>query len=481
MSTSSDASAIKALHEAVAIQKAAFLKDQDPTLAVRVANLHKIAAMVTSNRQLIREALNEDFGSHPDGLTDLVEVMGPAGRAMFVASQLEEWMKDEPRFIDPALFGNGTAVVRREAKGVIGNIVPFNFPFDLSVGPLVEQLAAGNRVIIKPSELTPACGALLKKMVNATFPTDLVEVVNGGMDLSIEFSKVKWDHLLYTGSSSVGKLIMAECAKQLVPCTLELGGKNPAVFYSGAVTAEKVNHLIGIKMLKNGQMCISIDTVYVPAKDVDEFVRLAVAFVATLQGYAKSLDCTGMISMRHLERIQRMLAEAKASGAKVIPLDDGEVDLTTRRMPLSVVVDPSSSLDISKEEIFGPILVVRSYEAIASVVAEINDGERPLGLYVFGNDEEEIQYVLRNTKSGGAAINGCALQGALPSLGFGGTGNSGMGRHHGLEGFREFTNPKGLVRRSDEGVPDLAAAFGPPYAAASGLVDHILSEAAKAA
>ena len=181
-----------------------------------------------------------------------------------------------------------------------------------------------------------------------------------------------------------------------------------------------------------------------------------------------------------MERLQRLLAEAKSSGAKVIQLDDGEPDLVTRRMPLSIVIDPSESLEISKEEIFGPILIVRPYNSVAEVIAQINDGERPLGLYVFGSNEEEIQHVLRNTKSGGAAINACALQGALPSLGFGGSGNSGMGRHHGLEGFREFTNPKGLVRKSDAGVPDLATAFGPPYAFASGITDHLLSEAAKA-
>ncbi|KAK5061469.1 hypothetical protein LTR84_008013 [Exophiala bonariae] len=462
----SDDAAIKQLENALALQKKAFLKNQRPSLEERKANIGKIPGMVISNREAILAAMNKDFGSHPKVAVDLVEILGVAGRAAYVLSQIDKWTAADFREFDPHMFGDAAAEVRYQPKGVIGNIVPWNFPLDLSLGPLCEMLAAGNRVIIKPSEFTPATGALLAKMIKENYPEDLVTVVNGGLELSKRFSQLKFNHILYTGNPAVGKLVMAEAAKNLVPVTLELGGKCPAIMQKGSVNDENVESIIGTKLLKNGQMCISVDHVVVPRDEVAAFTDAAEKlFKSKLADYTSSADNTGIISQRHLDRINRLVSEAEKAGVKSIKLG-GEVQTenTKRQLPLTLLVDPPRDLEVMQDEIFGPILPIIPYDDIDAAVEEINAGERPLGLYVFGDDIDAANKIIDNTNSGGAAINCAALQGALPSLPFGGSGNSGMGRHHGVEGFRSFSNPRGVFTRSKTNA-DMIKAFMPPYAA----------------
>src|SRR4051812_39189180 len=274
--TGADAAAVAELGEIVERQRAAFSDDPYPSLEQRQEMLQALAGMVMGHRMQIREAMSADFGVHPTQATDLIEVLGVAGRAAYAAERLESWMAAEPREVDPALFGSGRAFVEPQPKGVVGNIVPWNFPFDLSVGPLVEMLAAGNRVVIKPSDYTPACGELLRDMVRATFDRDRVDVVNGGLELAKAFTSVRWDHLLYTGSPAIGREIAKAAAEQLVPVTLELGGKCPAIVAEDSVDAESVKQVLGTKTIKNGQMCISVDYCLVPRDQVDDFARLAV-------------------------------------------------------------------------------------------------------------------------------------------------------------------------------------------------------------
>jgi coniferyl-aldehyde dehydrogenase len=352
------------------------------------------------------------------------------------------------------------------AQDIANPCKAWNFPFDLSLGPLCEVLAAGNRAIIKPSEFTPAVGALLAKMISETFPADLVTVLNGGLDLSKRFSKQKFNHILYTGNPSVGALVMGEAAKNLVPVTLELGGKCPAIMTPGTVTQANVEHILGTKLLKNGQMCISIDYVLLPESGVDNFVLLAKQQFEKLADYATSPDNTGIISKRHLERITKLIADAEAAGVQSIQLGGDAVAQAhnvKRQLPLTLLLRPSATLDVMKEEIFGPILPLIPYSLVDSALTSINEGKRPLGLYVFSDDATEIERIINNTNSGGVGVNSCAVQGALPSLGFGGSGNSGMGRHHGIEGFREFSNPRGVFIRAP-GNQDMIAALAPPFA-----------------
>ena len=457
-----DVEASARLHQSFEAQRQAFLRDPYPSFEERRDLLGALAAAVMGHRDAIREAMSADFAVHPALFTDMVEVLGVAGRAAFAMEQLEQWMAPQERHVDPQLYGSGRAAIRYQPKGVIGTIVPWNFPFDLSLGPLVEQLAAGNRVIIKPSEYTPACGEVMRELVSSTFDRDRVDVVLGGLELAKEFPTLRWDHLLYTGNPGVGREIAKAAAENLVPVTLELGGKSPVVFAPDRVDAESVGNAVGVKLIKNGQMCITADYCLVPREQTEQFVELAKQHVRErLADYSRSSDCTGIITERHLDRLLGLLDEARERGAEVIQLDEqGELDRDTRRMPAYLVVDPPEDVGIMREEIFGPILPVVSYDSIDQAIAQINAGERPLALYVFAQDEELAEKVLRETVSGGACVNACATHGALPSLAFGGVGQSGSGRHHGVEGFQEFSNPRGVFVR---GEGDLLDAFTPPY------------------
>jgi coniferyl-aldehyde dehydrogenase len=473
-----DAEAIVELEEIVARQRAAFLRDPLPSLEERQALLGALAQMIMGHRAQIQEALSADFGVHPTLATDLIEVLGVAGRAAYAAEELPAWMAGEPRPADPALFGSGRAFVQPQPKGVVGNIVPWNFPFDLSVGPLIEMLAAGNRVVIKPSEHTPVCAELLREMIHATFDRDRVDVVVGGLELAQAFAHVRWDHLLYTGSPAIGREIAKAAAEQLVPVTLELGGKCPAILTEDSVNAESIRQILGTKAIKNGQMCISVDYCLVPRGQLEEFARLAGEHVRdAMAGYCTSESCTGIVTTRHLERIERLLRDARAEGCDVRALEEaGAADPDRRQLPISLVIDPPEDLALMREEIFGPILPVKAYDTLDEAIDHVNAGERPLALYVFAGEEDVAEDVLRRTTSGGACINSAAVHGALPSLPFGGIGQSGSGRHHGHEGFREFSNLRGVFVR---GEGDLIDAFAPPYgASAQAVVDAAFSGAA---
>ncbi|QKW33267.1 aldehyde dehydrogenase family protein [Actinomadura sp. NAK00032] len=428
-----------------------------PTLDERREHLGRLAAMVVRARPRIEQAMAADFTVHPAQLTAMTEVFGVAGQAAYAAEQLPAWTAPQQRFADPAFAGTATAAIEYQPKGVLGIMAPWNFPFLLSLGPLADMLAAGNRVIIKPSEVAPACAELLRELVADTFAPDHVAVVCGGVDLAKEFATLPWDHLLYTGNSAVGREVAMAAARNLTPLTLELGGKNPAIVPT--VDAESVAQIIGNKAVKSGQVCIAPDYCLVPATQAADFIDLARAHVAA--GYTASPDCTGIITGRHLDRLLAMLDEARDHGHRVITLEPGaETDRATRRIPLTLVIDPDDELQIMREEIFGPILPVKTYRTLDEAIAYVNAGDRPLGLYVFTPDAAVARHVLDRTISGGACVNTCAVQGVLPSLGFGGTGMSGYGRHRGIEGFREFSNQRGVFTR---GQADTINTFFPPY------------------
>lgn len=472
-SPSTDTAEIAAMRFAFDRQRKAFAANRYPTFAERKERVGAVISMLAGNRKAIREALASDFGAHPAGASDLIEIMGPIGRAQYVLDNLERWMAPIERDVDPAVMGTGRAMVESQPKGVVGNIVPWNFPFDIAVGPMIEMLAAGNRVMVKPSEFTPASGALLAEMVRSFLDADLVYVANGELDLAKAFSELPFDHLLYTGSPNVGRFIMAAAARNLTPVTLELGGKCATVLTKGAVTPANVEAVIGTKIVKNGQMCISVDHCFVHRDEVATFQSLSRAFLDQASpNYSRGQDCTGIISPAHLDRLTSMLNEAKDCGCTIETLEaESEADQETRRMPISLVIDPPRDLRIMTEEIFGPIIPVIPFDDLSVVVDRINEGERPLGVYVFSDRPDEVEFVLRHTTSGGACVNVCAVQGALPSLEFGGIGMSGMGRHHGVEGFREFSNQRGIVYRGDG---DQISAFYAPYKRAESMGDAVL-------
>ena len=457
-----DSAAIAELSKRFSAHRAAFLRHPFPEARERRAHLYALAQALLDNRARMREALRADFTVHPDATADLVDIGGPLSRALSAARHVGRWMRPERRRVERLSFGTSSACVSWQPKGVAGIVVPWNFPFDLSLGPLADMLAAGNRVIIKMSEYTPACGQLAHEIMARTFDADHVAVVNGGVELARAFTALRWDHLLFTGNPEVGRQVALAAAGNLVPVTLELGGKNPVIFAPDAVTAGHVGLALGVKLVNGGQMCVSMDHCFVPRAQLEEFVALARAhFGSTLRDYSRTAHCTGIISPRHFERQLQLIEEARRAGARVIQLDaEGAVDAATRRLPVSMVIDPDPRLRLMQEEIFGPLLPVIPYDSIDEVIRLLNRGERPLAIYLYTGDASLIERLRRETSSGGYAVNAVAAQAALDDLGFGGIGRSGSGRHHGHDGFREFSNPRGMFVRGRGGG---FKTFLPPY------------------
>lgn len=456
----SDGTSIAKLRQVFALQKHAFLENPMPSLEQRLELLGALANMMLTNRQKIQEAVAADFSSHPRQLSDMVECLNIAGRVQYAATHLAEWMRPQERVADASFFGSGRACVQAQPKGVVGNMAPWNFPFDIGIGPLVEMLAAGNRVIVKPSDLTPACSELTLEMISNTFDPSQVAAVAGGLELAKFFPTLEWDHLMYTGSTEVGRSIAVAAAQNLVPVTLELGGKCPALIAADGLSARTIEQVVGCKTFKSGQMCVTVDYALVTHAQRDEFVSLVRKHVETnLPNYTQRQDTTGIINQRHLQRLQSYLDDAVAKGATLVQLG-GPVDEHNRRMPLTLVLDVNDDMLVMQQEIFGPILPIKTYGEISEAVAYINGGERPLGIYVFTETPAVAEQVLSHTVSGGACVNSAALHASMPCLPFGGIGKSGTGRHHGYEGFQEFSNARAIFYRGEN---DLVAAMFAPY------------------
>lgn len=442
-------------------QREAFRADCYPPYAERIEALRALEAMVKRHRRRIEEALRADFGTHPPALTAFGELLGPIERARYARRHLKRWMKPQPRALNRLVYGLSRACVEYQPLGVVGNIAPWNFPIELTLGPLVDMLAAGNRVILKPSELAPASAEVVKEMIAATYARDRVAVVTGGAGLAQAFARLPWDHLLYTGSTAVGRLVAQAAAENLTPVTLELGGKCPAIVCADSVDEATVASILATKAIKGGQMCVTADYVFVPEAQRDRFVALARAAMARmLPSYPTNPDATGIISDRHLDRLQSYIDDARRRGAPVIELSGTETNRRERKPPFTLVLDPADDAEVMRHEIFGPILPVRSYRTLEEVTAYVNARERPLALYLYTRDRALAERLLRQTVSGGAAVNAAAVQVAVPSLPFGGSGASGMGRYHGFEGFVTFSNARSVFRA---GLGYNARLLHPPY------------------
>jgi len=450
-----DGLAIENLQRVFALQKKAFLRNQNPSLAQRLEWVGAAIPMLMGNREKIKAALREDFAEHSSISADMIEILGLVHRAQYNLANLEQWMQDQDKSAGLEL-GSAKAYVRYQPKGVVGNMAPWNFPIDIGIGPMLDMLSAGNRVIIKPSDMTPACGEVLAEIVGQTYDEDQVAVVNGGIELAKHFPTLAWDHLLYTGGTAIGKEVMRAASSNLVPVTLELGGKCPAIIAEDRIDADAARHIVGVKSVKRGQMCVTVDHCLVPHDRLNEFVGLLQHQLEEhfVEGNG-SKHATGIINHRHVERLQSWLDEAREGGAQIIQVGTA-TDPAKRNMPFTLVVNPPADCKLMQEEIFGPILPVLPYQDIDDAIAQVNAGERPLGLYVFANNTDLVEQVTANTSSGGVAVNTAAMQAGLPSLPFGGIGASGMGRHHGFEGFLEFSNPRGYYEQGSEPAALLA-------------------------
>ncbi|MEY4538432.1 MAG: Coniferyl aldehyde dehydrogenase [Bacteroidota bacterium] len=452
---------IQELHRIFETQKQAFLINPYPSVQERIELMERVPVMLRKYRSKMMEALHTDFGGHSTQQADLIEILGMFERAKYNIAHVKKWMQPISKEVNAITYGSSKAYIKYHPKGVIGNMVAWNFPFDIAIGPMLDQLGAGNRVIIKPSDLVPACGELLKEMISETFEENQVAVVTGDLEFAKQFPSLKWDHLVYTGNGTVAKEVMKLAAENLVPLTLELGGKNPVIVHEDSINDDTIAEIAGVKAVKRGQMCVTTDFCFVPEKDLNTFVsKLVNHFQNNFSENSNGANhCCGIINERHINRLQSLIEEAREAGVIVVQAGN-DLQKGDRNMPFYVVVNPPMHLKMMQEEIFGPILPVISYKNIDEVISYINQNEKPLGLYIYGKDKGFINRITQNTQSGGISINALAMQAALPSMAFGGTSGSGMGVHHGEEGFREFSNPRGYFMKGKGGI---FKTIMPPY------------------
>jgi coniferyl-aldehyde dehydrogenase len=428
--------------------RAASRRDIDVPLAVRRDRLKRLLALLERHGKEFEATISGDFGHRSAQETRLAETIIVEAAIKHAHRHVARWMA--PRRIPTDLhFWPGSNRLVAQPLGVVGVIAPWNFPLLLSLTPVVGALAAGNLVMIKPSERGPRFAAYLTKAVSEYFAETEIVVVEGGPAVSERFAALPFDHLLFTGSTSVGRLVAASAAKNLTPVTLELGGKSPAIIDRSADLAVATRRIAFGKLLNAGQTCIAPDYVLCPADMLDKFVELFFAEVATLYGSdPRNPDYSSIVDAAHFARLERFIADAAAKGARIERRTGRpEAWKTARKLPPCLILATSDDMLIRREEIFGPILPVIPYERAEEAIAFVNDGDRPLALYWFGTDRHARQQVLRHTVSGGVTINDCLLHIAQENQPFGGVGASGTGSYHGEWGFRTFSKEKPVFYR----------------------------------
>jgi coniferyl-aldehyde dehydrogenase len=445
------------LHRLFAVQRQAYAANPMPPAAQRQQWLKALREVLSDERQALIDAISQDFSHRSADETLLAELMPSLHGIHYASKHLKGWMKPSRRKVGLA-FQPASAKVIYQPLGVVGVIVPWNYPLYLAIGPLVGALSAGNRVMLKLSESTPATGQLLKALLARVFPEDLVCVVLGEAEIGMAFSRLRFDHLLFTGATSIGKQVMRAAAEHLTPVTLELGGKSPAIVSADVPLKDAAERIAFGKTLNAGQTCVAPDYVLVPEDRVGAFVE---AYRQAVRGFYPKLadnpDYTAIINDRHISRLNGYLSDATSKGALLIPLfDQGQ----GRRMGHSLLLNVNDEMTVMQDEIFGPVLPIVPYTGLDQAFAYINQRPRPLALYFFGYDKGEQNRVLNETHSGGVCLNDTLLHVAQDDLPFGGIGASGMGHYHGNEGFLTFSKAKGVLTKQRLNAAKL---IYPPY------------------
>ena len=428
-----------------AAQQQAFARKPYPSAAERRQQLRALKRQLHRYQDLLAEAMSQDFGFRSPAESKMLDILGSTLEINHAISHLRRWMRPSRRSTE-LLFATNTLRVTYQPKGVVGIIVPWNFPLYLALGPLAAALAAGNRAMIKMPEVTPATNAVLRRMLAEVFAPEHVAVVGEELADPNAFTSLPFDHIVFTGSPAVGRIVMRTAAQNLTPVTLELGGKSPAVVLRGYSVAEAATRIAHGKATNCGQICVSPDYALVPRESVDTFVAevraaFARSFGAKVEGHH---DYTAIVNERQHARIVALLDDARAKGAQVLACAEGG---TARQMPLHIVTGVTPDMRISSEEIFGPILPVLAYDTLDEAIEHIRSGPRPLALYAFGHDAAAREQLLQRTHSGGVTINDWGWHVMNHDAPFGGVGNSGMGTYHGAEGFRELSHAKTVFKR----------------------------------
>lgn len=454
------------MKDVLRLQREAFNRDGFPDLATRRARLARIVDMLLSHENEIITAQQQDFPGKPKALIRLGEIVGPIGAIRYIVENLEDWMKPETIPLSAEFEGlSMRAEVQFQPLGVVGVISPWNGPIILSCLPLAGILAAGNRSMIKMSELTPTIAALFATMIRKYFDPSEVAVFTGGIDIASRFTQLPFDHLLYTGSTRVARLVMKAAAENLVPVTLELGGKSPVIIGQNADLDTAIPRLAYGKVMHAGQVCVTPDYLLVSRNQVDVIAdRLLSAVDDMYPDLATNVDYGPVLNRDRFERLLRIVDDARERGSRVLVSPHGRKSLDvgrTLRFPLHIIIDPDDESLAMSEEIFGPILPIKGYDHLDQALRYISSHPRPLAAYYFGQDDNELRTIQKKVITGGMVVNDVVCQIFHEQLPFGGVGPSGMGRYRGKHGFRTFSNQMTVLFQTDR--DDVVGSLRPPY------------------
>lgn len=449
------------LNQVFELQRAAYDQAPFPDWNVRRDRLARLRTLVEASETAIEEAIDADFGGRPKAETQISEVFPSLAEIKGALRHGRGWMKPRGAWVS-RWFLPARAHVMPRPVGVVGIIVPWNYPLFLAVGQLVGALVAGNRALVKMSEYTPTFSELFRQLIANEYSAEEVAVITGGPDVAAQFSALPFDHLLFTGSTAIGRKVMSAAAQNLTPVTLELGGKSPTVIAPGYPILKAAERVLAGKLLNAGQTCIAPDYVLVPRADLAAYVEATKQQARRM--YPRGLDdpdfCS-IINQRQYGRLVGYLDEARGAGVEVVPLFDGPLqDDEAHRLGPALLVNPKSGISIMREEIFGPVLPVLPYDDVKDAVAFINAQPRPLALYWFDEDRSRAEWALQQTHVGGACVNETLMHVAQEELPFGGVGPSGMGHYHGKWGFDTFSKLTPVFHQSRLNAMNL---FMPPY------------------
>ncbi len=464
------------MSEILARQRAAFLREGEPSAKTRIDRLARAAAMVAKHERDIVDAVYSDFGARSPTLTRIADVSFVIGNFRYARRHVRAWMKPKRREVNlPFNLAGARAWIQYQPLGVVGILSPWNFPFVLTFSPLADVLAAGNRAMIKPSELSPASSELITQMISETFDEAEVASVTGGPEVGAAFSRLPFDHLVFTGSTKVGRLVALAAAENLVPVTLELGGKSPCIIGTQVELKVAARRVAVAKTSNAGQICMAPDYAFVPERQVEPFVEAFEASIGSIYPTLKNNpEYTAVINEQHFERLRAHLEDARDKGARLIEINPAGEDLSDQRahkIPPTLILDPTDEMTVMQEEIFGPLLPVKSYRHINEVIDSINDRPRPLALYYFGDDRAERREILARTTSGGVTLDESMIHYNIGDLPFGGVGASGTRAYRGIHGFRNFSHAKAVCQLPARDGPNPAA---PPFGMMTELMMRLL-------
>ncbi len=441
-------------------QKISFSQTAITSRQKRIRQLLALKKALLSHQNALVSALNQDYGHRPTQDSLIADIMPCVLNINYTVKQLKKWMRPERRH-SGLLFAPAKVTIHYQPLGIIGIMVPWNFPVMLSIGPLITALAAGNSAMIKLSEFTPNTNQVIKKIIQHVFNEKNVAVVEGEADIAAAFSKLKFDHLLFTGSTNVGRHVMHAAADNLTPVTLELGGKSPVIIAEDMPIKIAVERLIFGKCINAGQICVAPDYIFCPENKISEFIQAYQEKFKKMYGkHGNSSDYTNIINDNQHKRLLIWLEDAISKGAKVDAANGLAIDPASRQLATQLVTQVSDDMQIMKEEIFGPILPIIPYNNLTETIDYINKRPKPLALYIMSFDEKIQQQLLQQTQSGGVCINETILHAALDDAPFGGIGDSGMGHYHGKEGFLSFSKAKTVLKSGKYSASHL---IHPPY------------------